>query len=179
MPQSIVIAIDDPHREWLEEAAGEIKAVTGRKDLTAAARPHVTLHVAERYGHGIDEALSKVATRASGLTLDTGEVGIFRGPQTIVALEVIRTDALLALHRTLFEALAPLAVDPKPVYATASWAPHISILAGRIDPEHAGAINAVLARRDFAWRIPITNVCLVPSSGGAEWMRFEVGGREF
>ena len=172
MPQSIVIAIDDPYREWIEEAAGEIRAVTGRKDLAAAARPKVTLHVAERYGEGVDEALSRVAADAAGLTLETGEVGVFRGPQTVVALEVIRTDALLAFHRTLAESIAPLAIEPKAVYATASWAPHISIVAGRIDPAHADAITAVLARRDFGWRMPVTNVCLVPSEGAVEWMRY-------
>jgi 2'-5' RNA ligase len=176
MPQSIVIAIDDPYREWLEGAAGEIKAVTGRKDLVAATRPHATLHVAGRYGDGIDAALAHVATHAAGLTLDTREVGVFRGPQTVVALEVVRTDALLAFHRTLIGVIAPLSDDPKAVYATGSWAPHISIVAGRIEPEHTDAITALLARRDFAWRMPVTNVCLVPSPRATEWVRFDVAG---
>jgi 2'-5' RNA ligase len=174
---SIVVALGEPYREWIEEAAGEVKAVTGRKDLAAATRPHFTLHVADRYGDGVDAVLARAAADARGVDFKTGRVGVFRGPQTVVALEVLRTDALLRFQSALAAALAPLAEGAKPAYARETWAPHISIVAGTIDPAHVDAITAVLARRDFAWRAPVTNICLVPGARSREWMRFDVPDR--
>ena len=171
---SIVVALDEPYRERIEEAAGEIKAVTGRKDLASAARPHFTLHVAGRYRDGIDAALAAMVDVSQGIEFETGRVGVFRGPETIVALEVVRTEELMKFHASLLECIVPFADDPKLVYASQTWAPHISIVAGNIAPEHADAITAVLALRDFAWHVPLTNICLVPDERAREWTRFDV-----
>lgn len=171
---SIVVALDEPWCEWIEETAGEVKAVTGRKDLAAATRPHFTLHVAERYEPGIDEAVARVASLAAVTSFETRRVGIFRGPQMVVALEVIRSDALLQFQGRLVEEIAPFAAGTKQGYDREMWAPHISIVAGRMDEWEVEAITAVLARRDFAWTMPLTNVCLVPGPRALEWTRFEV-----
>lgn len=173
---SIVSALDEPYREWLEEAAGEVKAVTGRRELVAPARPHVTLHVAERYTPGIEGALGRFALSEAPLTFTTGEVGVFRGPQMVVALQVLRNDALLRFQADLRAAIVPFAERPKPVYGAETWAPHITIVAGRIDPAHIEGIIAVLGRRDFAWTVPLTNVCLVPDASAHDWLRFDIGG---
>lgn len=172
--QSMVVALDEPYREWIEEAAGEIKAVTGRKDLASATRPHFTLHVAGRYGRGIDATLAALAGSAERVEFETGHVGVFRGPKTVVALEILRTDDLVQFHASLLERIEAIADDPKAVYAPDTWAPHISIIAGAIAPEHVEAITAVLALRDFAWRVPLTNICLVADERAREWTRFDV-----
>jgi 2'-5' RNA ligase len=172
---SIVVALDEPHREWIEEAAGEVKAVTGRKDLAAATRPHFMLHVADAYGEGIDATLSRATLNLREPHFETGRIGIFRGPQTVIALEVLRTDELLRLQSTLASAIEPLATHPKPAYAPETWAPHISIIAGRIAPEETDGIMAVLALRNFAWRAPITNLCFVPGAHAREWIRYDIG----
>jgi len=171
--QSVVIAIGEPYREWIEEAAGEIAAVTGRKGLSPH-RPHVTLHVAGLYDGDVTPALSRMARLASKLDLVTGRVGIVRGPRIVVALEVVRDRALVAFHQQALAMLAPLARTARPAYATDTWAPHITIVDSAIDPAHADAIGAVLARRDFSWRIPVTNICLVPGPSAVEWTRFDV-----
>jgi 2'-5' RNA ligase len=173
--QSIVIAIDEPYRERIEEVAGEIKAVTGRKDLAAATRPHITLHVAERYEPTIDAVLAGFAAAAPLATVRTGDVGVFRGPQVVVALEVIRDEALTRFQAKLAAAIAPLADAPKPAYAPDTWAPHITIVAGQIEEQHIDAVMAVLGRRDFAWTVPVTNICHVPGPRAREWTRFDLG----
>jgi 2'-5' RNA ligase len=171
---SIVTAIDDPYREWIEEAAGEIKAITGRKDLPAATRPHVTLHVADRYAPGIDDAIAGVVASTPLLEFKTGEVGVFRGPQVVVALQVLRTESLLRLHSRLSQSVARYAESPKHAYATETWAPHITIIAGSIEDQHIEDVIAVLARRNFAWTVPLTNLCLVPGPRARDWTRFEL-----
>jgi 2'-5' RNA ligase len=171
---SIVTAIDDPCREWIEEAAGEIKAVTGRKDLPAAIRPHITLHVAERYATGVEDAIAGIAASTPPLKLNTGEIGVFRGPQVVVALQVLRSEPLLQFQSRLSQAVAGYAELPKPAYAPETWAPHISIIAGSIGQRHIDDIIAVLARRNFAWTVPVTNICLVPNPRAREWIRFEL-----
>jgi len=163
-----------PLPQRIEETAGEIKAVTGRKDLAAATRPHVTLHVSERYDSAINDSLAGLAGSAQPLTFRTGEVGVFRGPQVVVALEVIRDEPILRFQSELATTVAPLADAPKRAYAPDTWAPHITILAGAIDEQHIDTIIAVLARRDFAWTVPVTNVCLVPHSPARDWTRYDL-----
>lgn len=173
--QSIVVALDEPFRERVEDAAGEIKAVTGRKDLPHATRPHFTLHVAERYSPDIHAALSTLIAREA-VTFETGQVGVFRGPSVVVAMEIVRTNEALWFHERLLEAVAPLAVGAKPAYDTRTWAPHVSIVAGSIEETHIEAILSVLALRDFQWRMRLTNICLVPGPRTREWVRFDAGG---
>jgi hypothetical protein len=86
----------------------------------------------------------------------------------------MRTDELLRFQSALASAITPLADQPKDVYAPGTWAPHVNIIAGRIEPEEADAITGVLALRDFAWRVPLTNVCLVPGPRAREWTRYDV-----
>ncbi|MEX2227678.1 MAG: 2'-5' RNA ligase family protein [Dehalococcoidia bacterium] len=172
--QSIVVALDEPHRERIEEAAGEIKAVSGRKDLAAATHPHFTLHVADRYEDAIDAALARIAGSTQSFPFETGRVGVFRGPRVVIALEVTRTEALLKFQEHVAEAVAPLAADARPAYAPDTWAPHIRIISGVIEEQHIDAIMAVLARRDFTWRPLLSNVCLVPAPRAPTWTRYDL-----
>ncbi len=88
---------------------------------------------------------------------------------------MIRDEALTRFQAELVAAIAPLADAPKTAYAPDTWAPHITIVAGQIEEQHIDAVMAVLGRRDFAWTVPVTNICRVPGPRAREWTRFDLG----
>jgi 2'-5' RNA ligase len=179
--QAIVSALDDPHREMVENIWGELKAVFGLQGVTGSTRPHFTYHVAERYDAGrIDAALTAVARTTPPFDIETHGLGVFRGDETVLYLHVSPAPALMALHRHIWDAVATIAAAPKPVYADATWVPHITLAIGDLTEEILPLAMQFLNRREYRWAIPVTNVCLVPETASATttWRRFELAGRQ-
>lgn len=171
--QYLVAAIDDPAREQIDDIAGEIVAVTGKKALARTRRPHIVLQAAERYAEGIFAALDRIAAATQPFDVMAGRIGVFRAQTDVVAIEVIRSPQLDRLHDDLWRATTPLADRRKDVYAPATWAPHVAIATGELSDDEIALVQTLLARRPPVERIAVTNVCLVPHDRAYEWRRFD------
>ena len=97
---------------------------------------------------------------------------------TLIYLHVTRTGILDDVHHVIHHATQPLAHNPRLAYADATWLPHIAVATAPIAPGQLPAILDFLRRRDYAWHIPATNLCLNPStqSPTTEWLRFDLKG---
>ncbi len=179
--QAIVTTIDDPYRDAIENIWGELKAVFGLQGIIGSIHPHVTFHVAESYGDGIEQLLQDMASSASPLMVETHGIGVFRGSEIIVYLHVTNSAALAQLHAGIWEATAAGAVEPVSVYAPATWVPHITLASGEVAEEQLPTILQFLNARRNAWSIPVTNISLVrdTSSSAATWRRFEMQSPEW
>jgi 2'-5' RNA ligase len=177
--QAIVSALDDPHREMVENIWGELKAVFGLQGVIGSTRPHFTYHVAQAYdAASIDAVLTGIARAATPFAIDTHGLGVFRGDETVLYLHISPSPALAGMHRRVWDAAAPIATDPKPVYAAATWVPHITLAIGDLTEDVLPLALQFLNRREYHWTIPVTNLCLIDdtSSASAAWRRFELGG---
>jgi 2'-5' RNA ligase len=171
--QAIVSELDEAHKELALDIWGGLKAVTGLKHLVGVAHPHFTYQGAGHYDPpGAAAALRRVAAATQAFTVETGAAAVLRGPRHVLYLPVLVNDALVRLHELLWNELAPLAVERRPTHAFGTWAPHLTLAAGRIDEAHMPAILRFLAGRDARWTVPVTNVCLVPyTSTPNDWLR--------
>jgi 2'-5' RNA ligase len=179
--QAIVSALDDPHREMVENIWGELKAVFGLQGVTGSTRPHLTYHVAELYDAAhIGDALAGVARAMRPFAIETHGLGVFRGDETVLYLHVSPSPALAAMHGALWGAVTPLATGPKPVYGAATWVPHITLASGDLTADALPLALQFLNRWTYQWKIPITNICLISetNSASAAWQRFELGAIE-
>lgn len=177
--QAIVFALDDPHREMVENIWGELKAVFGLQGVIGSTRPHFTYHVAEAYdADAIDDALRTVARTTAPFAIETHGLGVFRGDETVLYLHVSTSPALMAMHRRVWDAVAGISRDPKPVYAAATWVPHITLAIGDLTEDALPLALQLLNRRTYEWAIPVTNLCLIEdtASAAAARRRFELGG---
>ena len=175
--QAIVSALDDPHREMVDNIWGELKAVFGLQGVIGSTRPHVTYHVAAAYdASAIGDALSSVARVSRQFAIETHGLGVFRGEETVLYLHVSPSPALAAMHNRVWSAITPIATGAKPVYAAATWVPHITLAIGDLTEDVLPLALQLLNRRTYEWAIPITNVCLIEDteSASAEWRRFEL-----
>ncbi len=156
---------------------GELKAVFGLQGVIGSTRPHLTYHVADAYdASAIVDALGAVARASQRFTLETHGLGVFRGDETVLYLHVSPSAALAAMHDRVWDAVTPIATAPKPVYAAATWVPHITLAIGDLTEEVLPLALQLLNRRTYEWTIPITNVCLIENteSASAEWRRFDL-----
>jgi hypothetical protein len=97
---------------------------------------------------------------------------------TLIYLHVTRTGILDDVHHVIHHATQPLAHNPRLAYADTTWLPHIAVATAPIAPGQLPAILDFLRRRDYAWHIPATNLCLNPSTSSptADWLRFDLKG---
>ena len=197
--KAIVTAIDEPWRDQVANIWGELKALFGLGGLAGAVRPYVTFHVAEDYAQGIEGVLARIAARGTPFRIETHGMGITEGApaerapgegalteralaegrQSVLYLHVTRTEALDDVHHVIHHAAQPVAVNPRAAYEAETWLPHIAVASGRIPPADVPRVMEFLGRRDYAWTITATNLCLTPDTRipGAEWLRFDLQGK--
>ncbi|TAK64834.1 MAG: 2'-5' RNA ligase family protein [Dehalococcoidia bacterium] len=166
--QAIVSTLDDPYREMALDVWGGLKAVTGLKQLTGAAAPRFSYQLAERYDAAADAALRGVAAETRPFTVATGAAAVLRGPRCLVYLPLLANDDLDRLHRALWMRAGRLAEGLLDAHAPGSWAPHITLAAGRIDESRMPAVLRFLEGRDTRWELPITNIGLVADTSAPD-----------
>jgi 2'-5' RNA ligase len=177
--QAIVSALDDPFRERVEEIWGELKAVFGLKGVVGQTRPHFTYQVAERYdAAAVAAALSRIAAATPPFEAHTRGLGLFRGDQTVLYLAVVRGEDIEHTHARVWAEATAAAAGLRAYYAAETWVPHITLAIGDLSEEQAPEIMRFLARREYRWDVPVTNLCLVPDTTSAadEWQRYELRG---
>ncbi len=175
--RSIVTAIDHPWRERIEDAWGEIKALFNlRRELAGQTEPRIVLHVAAGYGEEMTRLLGTIAASTPRFEVRTGAPAILKGPRYLIYVPIEASDELTALHGRLWHEAAPLAQTLKAAYAPATWAPHLTLAMGHLPEEILTELQQFLAMRDWGWRLPIGNLCLVPddASNAAPWTRFDL-----
>ena len=178
--QAIVSALDDPHREMIENIWGELKAVFGLQGVIGSTHPHFTYHLAQSYdAASIEPLLAGIARAMPPFAIETHGLGVFRGDETVLYLHLSPSPALATLHARIRDAVNPIATEPNPIYAAATWVPHITLAIGDLTEDLLPLALQFLNRREYNWAIPVTNVCLIEdtSAATAPWRHFELGPR--
>lgn len=176
--QAIVSVLDDPWRERVEEIWGELKAVFRLQDVIAANRPHFTYQWADAYDDGIAATLAGLATEMAPYRIRTHGLGIFRGDEAVVYLAMMRDDGIERVHGRLWRDAAVGGINVRGYYAPETWVPHITLAIGDLREEQLPDVVRFLGRKEYAWTIPVSNICLVPDTAKSErdWQRYELRG---
>ena len=119
--------------------------------------PHVSYHIAPRYGPlALEADLRAVARETRPLEIRTTGLGIFTGPAPVLYLAVTRSPALSALHAQTWAACNAAAEGVSPLYAPEVWVPHITLAHLDVTPENLPSLIADLGGRDFASTIVLS-----------------------
>lgn len=144
-----------------------------RRGLRAVAQrvpyPHVSYHIAEGYDLARTEAaFAEVAAHTQPFTVDVTGLGAFEAPEVVLYLAVARNDALDRLHAALWQALAGdgVAWGASPLYAPATWVPHITLAQGDLTSDALHAIQSAWAGRDLRRQVRVSDLTLLSQAPG-------------
>jgi 2'-5' RNA ligase len=120
-------------------------AAAGIPSQAPAARPHVTLTVAERIAPDVDALLVSLARRLP-LGCAVGASLLFGRSKAVLARLIVPTADLLAIHAEAHRLCHPhLLPEPMPNSLPGQWTPHVT-LARRVGPAQLGRALRIAGR---------------------------------
>ncbi|TSD98054.1 2'-5' RNA ligase family protein [Skermania sp. ID1734] len=151
MVQSVELLLDDAtdakiRAQWQALARAGLPSLA--RNQAETNRPHITAAVADEIWPRVDRALER-SLEFSPIPVRLGGVVVFGGHRAILVRLVVPSEALLQLHRQIYE-LVRTSRGVAAHTAPGEWTPHIT-LARRVGPEQIGpAVSTVLRARDMA-----------------------------
>ncbi|MBS9534308.1 2'-5' RNA ligase family protein [Mycobacterium sp. M1] len=119
-------------------------AGAGVPSQAPAARPHVTLVVAQRIDPQVEEVLTGVVADPPACTL--GPPVLFGKGGTVLARLVVPSADLLAVHAEVYRLSLPhLVPHPLPHTAPGQWTPHVTC-ARHVGPAHLARAARITGR---------------------------------
>ena len=106
----------------------------------------------------LEHTLRELARETHPITVNTTGIGIFSGPSPVIFIPLVRTDALNALHRRIWDAIQPIGVQLSRYYAPDYWMPHITLAIHDITPQKIGNVTQKLAFQNFNWEFNVDNI---------------------
>lgn len=165
---AIVSLLDDASAQAVRALWGELAREYGLGEVARIVPyPHVSYHVAEDYDLArIDEALSRVAEHVAPFTTRVTGLGAFRASELVLYLAIERNPALDALHAAVWRELAAerpggLARESSPLYAGATWVPHVTLAQRDLTPAALESLLSSWSARDFRRDVSISDLALL------------------
>ena len=157
--EGLVSPLDAAHDAAVQALVNELTEALPLTPAQLPPFPHFSYQIALSYTRdALPAAVEALARAQPPFTVTTTGVALFTNAAPVLYLPIIRTAALSAFHRRMWEALLPLADGLHPYYAPDQWVPHITLA---VELDAAGAAEAVrmLAGRVLDWTITIDALC--------------------
>lgn len=141
-------------RLWQAQAQAGLPSFMPSTD----APPHMTLMMAEDLP--LDRLRQSIVPLAASLNPTPVEflsLGIFPARYGVVFLAPVVNTALLDLHATFWQAVAPLSTHPGEQYRPGIWVPHVT-LAYDLPFDQLGAVSAFLSNQDWPDSATVTHI---------------------
>jgi 2'-5' RNA ligase len=156
----------DPEAERINSIIKSLETKFGLDDVQATLDPHLTYQLAAvKHLDGLKDALIAVAQGTAPFVAHATGLGVFPGPQPVIYIPVLRTDALNDLHRRIRLATAPLCSQTDRYSAPDLWLPHISLALHDTTPELLGPVLMYLNEETYNLTFSIYNLAILRQQG--------------
>jgi len=168
----VVSLLDDEHYALVEDLWDELEKRLDVRGFCNTPFPHFSYHVAEGYDVDLLESiLRRCASHCTPFRVRTAGLGVFSGDHPVLYVAVVRSPALTALHRTLWQELAGASAGAVEYYHPEQWMPHITLADGDALKDHLPEIVRMLSPRAFDWDVEASNLSLIYDTGTAQEVR--------
>ncbi|TGD79803.1 2'-5' RNA ligase family protein [Hymenobacter wooponensis] len=134
----------------------------GLDDVQATPDPHLTYQLAGvRKLSSLKQVLRDVARHTKPFTAHTTGLGLFPGPNPVIYIPVLRSDALNRLHHRIRTVTAPLCLRTDKFSGPDCWLPHISLALHDTTPELLGPVLQYLNQQTFNMELLINNITIL------------------
>ncbi|TGE12824.1 2'-5' RNA ligase family protein [Hymenobacter elongatus] len=138
----------------------------GLDDVQATPDPHITYQLAGvRKLSALKAVLHEVARTTPPFEVHTTGLGVFPGPNPVIYIPVLRTDALNQLHQRIVRATAPLCLRTDKFSGPDCWLPHISLALHDTTPELLGPVLQYLNKQTFNLKLTLNNLAILRQQG--------------
>ena len=163
---ALTTLLSQPHALHINQIIQSLEEKFGLDDVQATPDPHITYQLAED-GKLCDlkEVLAEVAAATAPFSAFTTGLGVFPGPQPVIYVPVLRSEALNALHQRIRRAVAPLGLRADRFSAPDLWLPHISLALHDTTPGLLGPVLRYLNEATYNLELEINNLAILRQQG--------------
>ncbi len=160
---SLLIA---PNAARINRIIKSLEKEFGLDDVQATPDPHITYQLAGTAKlPALKSALRRVASSTAPFTAHTTGLGLFPGPNPVIYIPVLRSDALNRLHHRVLDATAPLCLRTDKYSGPECWLPHVSLALHDTTPELLGPVLTYLNQQTFNLKLEIDNITILRRHG--------------
>jgi 2'-5' RNA ligase len=164
----LVTLLPQPHYAQVESIWDALEARFDLRGIRVTPYPHFSWQIGEHYPEAeLRAALEEIAARTPPFTATTTGLGLFSGPRPVIFIPVVKSPALTALHRALWERLLPICQGGSPYYSPENWVPHISLAYDDVTPGRLGPVMEYLAFETYNWEMTVDNIAFIYEPAGA------------
>ena len=152
----------------VEELWHMLEYECGLTGIKVTPFPHFSWLIGEDFDwKALESTLAQLARETKPITVNSGGIGVFSGPNPVIFIPIVRTDALNALHKRIWDAIQPIGIDLSPYYAPQFWMPHISLAYEDVTQENIHCAMQKLAFQTFSWKFDVNNISFIHEPEGA------------
>ncbi|QIX60484.1 2'-5' RNA ligase family protein [Hymenobacter lutimineralis] len=134
----------------------------GLDDVQATPDPHITYQLAGvRKLSALKAVLQDIARTSKPFPAFTTGLGVFPGPNPVIYIPVLRSDALNHLHHRIRQATRPLCLRTDKFSGPDCWLPHISLALHDTTPDLLGPVLQYLNQQTFNLKLSISNLAIL------------------
>lgn len=125
--QALVSILPEPYYQAVEDIWFEMENKFGCQHAYSRPKPHFTWQYAESYEEDYTKVLDRVCTGLPTVEVRTDIITRFSNQDPVIFLRIVPTPDLLAVHKILWDSLAPIWKNPVLFYQPGTWVPHITL----------------------------------------------------
>lgn len=163
----LVSLLPEPYYGRVEKIWQELETRFGLTGIQVTPYPHFSWQIGEDYSMDLlAEAAQEVGTATPPLLVTTAGLGLFTGANPVIYISVVKTPALVAVHRLIWQRFEHVCQGVSPLYSPGLWMPHISLAYEDVTPKNIGPAMQWLAFQDFTWEMKIDNISYICEPSG-------------
>ena len=163
----VVSLLDDEHYALVEDIWDELSRTFGVSGVYVTPFPHFSYEVAEGYDvKTAENFLQELAARTRPFRIRTVGLGIFTLSAPVLYMPLVRSPALSALHREIWDGITP--TEPGAVtqyYEPERWVPHLTLAHRDIDRDKLAEIVRYLSGKNLHWEMTVNNLSVIYDTG--------------
>lgn len=144
---AIISELDETATRTVKSFWERLRDACGLKAIYDLPTPHFTWYTAETFNISAAKAvIGDLAAQNQPLTTHVFGLGLFSGSRPVFYLPVVKSQAMLDLHRQIWLEMEPFSQQPNDYYSIAHWLPHITLALNDVTP-----INLACALEQIAF----------------------------
>lgn len=164
---AIVSLLDEVSDQFVRQVWSRFEAACGLTGVQMAPLPHFSWQGAEFYQlEQAEQALAAQARQMQPFTVRADGLGVFTGPQPVIYIALVKGEALLKAHQSLWECLSPYTVNPNIYYQPARWIPHITLALHEADAGKLGCAIADVAFQKVEFQFQVDHFAVLYQAEG-------------